>query len=113
MIRAKSTCRAVVALCVLTAWAIGEFENSGTRSFTPPDKGELLDWILVLDDVSKSYPNHAAARRAARAGGDDQGARARGGVHVDRFGRGRTLHRRDRTLYRTGGVRRSTEAGRR
>jgi hypothetical protein len=38
------------------ATAIGEFENSGTRSFTPPDKGELLDWILVLDDASKSYP---------------------------------------------------------
>jgi hypothetical protein len=36
--------------------AIGEFENKGTRAFTPPDKGELLDWVLVLDDASKNYP---------------------------------------------------------
>jgi hypothetical protein len=34
----------------------GTFENTGEREFTPPDKGELLDWVLVLDDASKSYP---------------------------------------------------------
>lgn len=38
------------------AKAAGEFENKGTRAFTPPDKGELLDWVLVLDDASKNYP---------------------------------------------------------
>jgi hypothetical protein len=35
---------------------IGEFTNQGKREFTPPDKGELLDWVLVLDDAAKSYP---------------------------------------------------------
>ena len=35
--------------------AIGTFENSGVREFTPPDYGEMLDWVLVLDDASKGY----------------------------------------------------------
>ena len=34
----------------------GEFSNQGTQQFTPPDKGEMLDWVLVLDDAAKSYP---------------------------------------------------------
>lgn len=38
------------------ATAIGEFPNTGTRRFTPPDAGELLDWVLVLDDAGKNYP---------------------------------------------------------
>jgi hypothetical protein len=38
------------------ATAIGEFPNAGTRTFTPPDPGELLDWVLVLDDAAKNYP---------------------------------------------------------
>jgi hypothetical protein len=38
------------------ATAIGEFPNSGTREFTPPDNGEELDWVLVLDDAAKNYP---------------------------------------------------------
>jgi len=38
------------------AKAIGEFPNSGEREFVPPDKGEQLDWVLVLDQASKSYP---------------------------------------------------------
>ncbi|MBX9583768.1 MAG: glycoside hydrolase family 140 protein [Gemmataceae bacterium] len=38
------------------ATAIGEFPNAGTRRFTPPDPGELLDWVLVLDDAAKNYP---------------------------------------------------------
>ena len=38
------------------AAAIGEFANTGEREFTPPDKGEMLDWVLVLDDVAKNYP---------------------------------------------------------
>ncbi len=36
--------------------SIGEFPNTGTREFTPPNPGELLDWVLVLDDASKNYP---------------------------------------------------------
>lgn len=39
-----------------SAKAIGTFANTGERAFTPPDPGELLDWVLVLDDASKKYP---------------------------------------------------------
>jgi len=28
----------------------------GEREFTPPDLGEQLDWVLVLDDAAKAYP---------------------------------------------------------
>ena len=38
------------------ATEIGEFTNTGEREFVPPDPGELLDWVLVLDDVAKKYP---------------------------------------------------------
>jgi len=38
------------------AIAIGEFANAGTREFNPPDAGENLDWVLVLDDKSKNFP---------------------------------------------------------
>ncbi len=38
------------------ATAIGTFANTGERTFTPPEPGELLDWVLVLDDESKKYP---------------------------------------------------------
>jgi hypothetical protein len=37
------------------ATAIGEYPNTGTRRFTPPDPGEALDWLLVLDDAGKRY----------------------------------------------------------
>jgi hypothetical protein len=38
------------------ATALGTFDNTGERSFTPPDRGELTDWVLVLDDASRNYP---------------------------------------------------------
>ena len=38
------------------ATAIGEFPGTGERKFTPPDQGELLDWVLVLEDAAKKYP---------------------------------------------------------
>ncbi len=38
------------------ATAIGTFANTGEREFTPPDAGELLDWVLVLDDAAKRFP---------------------------------------------------------
>lgn len=38
------------------ATEIGEFENSGEQQFVPPDDGELLDWVLVLDEAAKNYP---------------------------------------------------------
>ncbi len=43
--------------------AIGTFPNTGEREFTPPEPGEMLDWVLVLDDESKQYP--APGRRPA------------------------------------------------
>jgi hypothetical protein len=39
-----------------SAQAIGEFENMGEREFTPPNPGEALDWVLVLDDAAKGFP---------------------------------------------------------
>lgn len=38
------------------ATAFGTFPNQGVREFTPPDKGEMLDWVLVLDDAAKKFP---------------------------------------------------------
>jgi hypothetical protein len=38
------------------AKAIGEFEAKGTKEFTPPNLGEMQDWVLVLDDVTKNFP---------------------------------------------------------
>jgi len=38
------------------ASAIDTFENKGEREFTPPANGEMIDWVLVLDDASKNYP---------------------------------------------------------
>jgi hypothetical protein len=37
------------------ATVIDEFANTGEREFLPPDKGEMLDWVLVLDDASKNF----------------------------------------------------------
>ena len=45
------------------ATAIGEFPNTGDRAFTPPDAGELLDWVLVLDDASKGYRRRGPANK--------------------------------------------------
>ena len=38
------------------ATAAGSFPNSGERAFTPPAAGEMLDWVLVLDDEARRYP---------------------------------------------------------
>ncbi|MDZ4797383.1 MAG: glycoside hydrolase family 140 protein [Bryobacteraceae bacterium] len=35
---------------------IGTFANSGTREFRPPESGEMLDWVLVLDSSARNYP---------------------------------------------------------
>jgi hypothetical protein len=42
------------------ATVIGEFANTGMREFNPPDCGEILDWVLVLDDKSKDFPKPGA-----------------------------------------------------
>jgi Protein of unknown function (DUF4038)/Putative collagen-binding domain of a collagenase len=44
------------------ATAIAEFPNTGERAFVPPDKGELLDWVLVLDDAAKNFPPPGRAK---------------------------------------------------
>jgi len=44
------------------AQAAGEFDNRGEREFVPPDKGEMLDWVLVLDDAAKHFPAPGLAR---------------------------------------------------
>ncbi len=36
--------------------AAGVFNHHEPQTFTPPEPGELLDWVLVLDDVAKNYP---------------------------------------------------------
>jgi len=38
------------------ATAIGEFPNRGEKEFMPPNPGEMIDWVLVLDDAAKNYP---------------------------------------------------------
>jgi hypothetical protein len=34
---------------------IGDFDNDGEISFTPPSSGRTDDWVLILDDASKNY----------------------------------------------------------
>jgi hypothetical protein len=46
-----------------TATSIGTLENQGERGFSPPDAGEQLDWVLVLDDAAKGYPTPGVAAR--------------------------------------------------
>lgn len=38
------------------AESIGVFDNRGERPFSPPNPGEALDWVLVLDDASRDFP---------------------------------------------------------
>lgn len=44
------------------AVSIGTFESQGTRSFQSPTPGELLDWVLVLDDAARRYPAPGVGR---------------------------------------------------
>jgi hypothetical protein len=45
------------------ATPIGEVASGGERAFTPPDRGEALDWVLVLDDAAQGYPPPGEASR--------------------------------------------------
>jgi hypothetical protein len=38
-----------------TSELIGNFANTSKAMFTPPNPGEQLDWVLVLDDATKNY----------------------------------------------------------
>jgi hypothetical protein len=44
------------------ATAIGTFEGGGERAFVSPDKGETIDWVLVLDDAAQNFPPPGGAR---------------------------------------------------
>lgn len=35
--------------------ALGEFDNTGNKEFTPTSVGRGSDWLLVIDDASKNY----------------------------------------------------------
>ena len=39
-----------------SAQPIGEFPKTEVRTFVSPTRGELLDWVLVLDDVAAHFP---------------------------------------------------------
>lgn len=39
-----------------SAQPAGLFPNQGEREFVPLNPGEMLDWVLVLDDAAKNYP---------------------------------------------------------
>jgi hypothetical protein len=45
------------------ATLLGELSNEGERAFTPPDPGEALDWVLVLDDAARGYPAPGETRQ--------------------------------------------------
>jgi hypothetical protein len=42
---------------------IGEMPAVGERQFVPPQPGEMLDWVLVLDDAAKGFPPPGASPR--------------------------------------------------
>jgi len=48
------------------AKAIGTFNNQGVREFAPPNPGEVLDWVLVLDDVALKFPPPGTSRKSSR-----------------------------------------------
>jgi len=47
-----------------SATAMGTFESKRENSFTPPAPGELLDWVLILDDNRRyAVPSQSGSRR--------------------------------------------------
>jgi Protein of unknown function (DUF4038)/Putative collagen-binding domain of a collagenase len=38
-----------------TAQILGEFPKTAEHEFLPPNPGELLDWVLVIDDASRNF----------------------------------------------------------
>lgn len=45
---------------------MGEFANAGEREFLSPDKGKMLDWVLVLDDASRNFPPPGSKKQKKR-----------------------------------------------
>jgi hypothetical protein len=48
------------------ARAAGSFAAVGEREFVSPNPGELLDWVLVLDDAAAGHPPPGARKPRAR-----------------------------------------------
>ncbi|MBA3699994.1 MAG: DUF4038 domain-containing protein [Planctomycetes bacterium] len=48
-----------------TSTNAGSFAKSGTRAFSPPSNGYGNDWVLVLDDAARGYPQPGGAGNAA------------------------------------------------
>jgi hypothetical protein len=44
------------------ARSAGEFSSEGVQEFTPPNPGEVLDWVLVLDDAAQNFPAPGSAK---------------------------------------------------
>jgi hypothetical protein len=44
-----------------TSIKIGEFNNTGSKEFTPTSVGRGSDWVLIIDDAAKNYPDPAVA----------------------------------------------------
>jgi hypothetical protein len=44
-----------------TSITIGEFNNTGSKEFTPTSVGRGSDWVLIVDDAAKNYPDPAVA----------------------------------------------------
>jgi hypothetical protein len=40
--------------------SIGDFDNTGNREFIPTSVGRGSDWVLIIDDAAKNYPNPKA-----------------------------------------------------
>ncbi len=54
-----------------TSTLIGTFKKEGARQFRSPAPGELIDWVLVLDDASRGFPAPGRpwkARQSSRSG---------------------------------------------
>ncbi len=51
------------------ATSAGRIEKTETHRFVPPDPGETLDWILVLDDAAQNYPAPGARSQERDAPG--------------------------------------------
>ena len=45
---------------------IGDFSNDGQLKFTPPEVGEAVDWVLVLDDAAMQFPPPGALTQVER-----------------------------------------------
>jgi hypothetical protein len=48
-----------------SAVKIGQYSTTGSRQFTPPSSGGEGDWVIVLDDTSKGFPQPGGGAAAS------------------------------------------------